>query len=193
MRQEGDILMKEQDGNIWDYIEIPNNAICVTTNGCVDKFGEAIMGAGVAWQAKKKFPGLAQRLGLFLQMNAERFGRKKEEYWNIPYLIWQKPIIFSFPTKPASVQSTVTNTHLLEQYRHIPPKKTIQGWKSQSTLDIIERSAKHLSSIIDQYPVIKQVVLPRPGCGLGGLSWTMVQASLKPILNEKFLVLDYKG
>lgn len=59
-RQEG--KMKEVRGNIWDFYN-KGHWIVITTNGTVKATGEAVMGKGVALQAKRKFPDLPQGLG----------------------------------------------------------------------------------------------------------------------------------
>ena len=65
------------------------NAICVTTNGQVKKDGRLVMGAGVALQFNKQFPGLDFELG-----------QKVSTYGNRPFLIFKnKTAIVSFPTK----------------------------------------------------------------------------------------------
>lgn len=183
--------MREQRGSIWTYLEEEGTAICVTTNGCVTRAGEAVMGAGVAKQAKENFPEIPERLGLFLTMNAERFGKDHEELWNIPYLVWHEPMIFSFPTKPAKVRSTPDNDHVLERYRDVIPDAWIPGWKALSNIDIIKRSAERLAHIVRSCNDIEQVVLPQPGCGMGELDWFDVREVLQPILDDRFLVLFY--
>lgn len=52
--------MIEKIGNIWDF---PADAICVTTNGIVKKNGDLVMGAGIALEAKIKYPKLPKILG----------------------------------------------------------------------------------------------------------------------------------
>tara|TARA_R100001510_G_C7631738_1_gene190474 strand:- start:350 stop:796 length:447 start_codon:yes stop_codon:yes gene_type:complete len=65
------------------------NAICVTTNGIVKKDGRLVMGAGVAFQFAKNFPGLDYELG-----------QKVLTYGNRPFLVFKKnTAIVSFPTK----------------------------------------------------------------------------------------------
>lgn len=54
--------MKEIKGNIWDYYG-KGHWIVITTNGTVKRNGEAVMGRGVALQAKQRFPDLPKRLG----------------------------------------------------------------------------------------------------------------------------------
>lgn len=58
-------------GNIWTY-----NAdwIIITTNGFIKKNGEAVMGRGVAYQAKKKFPELPKMLGDYLKSKGNHVG-----------------------------------------------------------------------------------------------------------------------
>lgn len=50
--------MIEVYGNLWDFPGIK----CITTNGTINRFGEAVMGRGCALEAKKKYPLLAKEL-----------------------------------------------------------------------------------------------------------------------------------
>ena len=54
--------MKEVIGNIWEFHK-QGKWIVITTNGSVDSRGEAVMGAGLALQAKQKYPMLPSALG----------------------------------------------------------------------------------------------------------------------------------
>lgn len=54
--------MKEVEGNIWDYLD-KGKWIVVTTNGTVTTKGEAVMGKGIALQAKQRFPDVPKLLG----------------------------------------------------------------------------------------------------------------------------------
>ncbi|KKK48761.1 hypothetical protein LCGC14_3141900, partial [marine sediment metagenome] len=58
--------MKEISGNIWNFHE-QGHWIVITTNGTVKANGEAVMGRGVALQAKRKFPALPKLLGKQIQ------------------------------------------------------------------------------------------------------------------------------
>lgn len=60
---------------------------CVTTNGSLKRNGDLVMGAGLALQAAKRFPGLPSRLGYLVKM----FGNKS-------YILDDLKII-SLPTK----------------------------------------------------------------------------------------------
>lgn len=79
--------MIEVVGNIWDYWE-KGNWICITTNGTVKKNGEAVMGRGVALEAKNRFPDFPKLLGYQI----------KYKWRNIPHLFESKKII-TFPVK----------------------------------------------------------------------------------------------
>lgn len=52
--------MKEAQGDLWT---LPAEFRCITTNGIWSKnTGEAVMGAGVALDAKRRYPDLPRRL-----------------------------------------------------------------------------------------------------------------------------------
>lgn len=57
--------MKEVEGDLWKFWEA-GEWICITTNGRTDKHGKAVMGRGVALEAKNRFPDLAKHLGALL-------------------------------------------------------------------------------------------------------------------------------
>lgn len=78
--------MEEIKGNIWDYHN-QGYFITITTNGEVDRNNHAIMGAGIAKQAKEKFPSLPNTLGTSLMTKG-----------NIPFLFPEFRII-TLPTK----------------------------------------------------------------------------------------------
>jgi len=62
--------MREVRGNIWHfYSQDPYCIACVTTNGVVKRDGEAVMGAGVALEAARRWPWLPKKLGEHIQQN----------------------------------------------------------------------------------------------------------------------------
>lgn len=79
--------MIEIVGNMWS---IDTDAICVTTNGIVKKNGEAVMGAGVALQAKNRYPNLPKSL-------ATRLRSAGNHVYHIPQSDGSN--IITFPTK----------------------------------------------------------------------------------------------
>jgi hypothetical protein len=56
-------------------------------------------------------------------------------------------------------------------------------------LRLIERSGRELVELTD-YKGWSQVVVPRPGCGGGGLEWQEVRAKLEPLLDDRFLMIS---
>ena len=77
--------MKYAHGNIWDYYN-KGHLITITTNGTV-KNGKCVMGAGIALQAKQKFPEVPEQLGKLIQ-----------EFGNIPFFFSDINLI-TIPTK----------------------------------------------------------------------------------------------
>jgi hypothetical protein len=53
---------------------------------------------------------------------------------------------------------------------------------------LIARSARELAALADAEGW-SEVVLPRPGCGGGGLAWEEVRPLLAPVLDDRFLVI----
>lgn len=75
--------MIQLSGSLWGYTA---DYKCVTTNGIVSR-GCLIMGAGVALQAKQRFPDLPKKLGVWVR-----------KYGNRPFICPEEKLI-TFPTK----------------------------------------------------------------------------------------------
>lgn len=58
--------MREQSGDLWAAAQ--GSVLCITTNGVVNRNGLAVMGRGIALQAKEKFPDIAEVLAQMLKM-----------------------------------------------------------------------------------------------------------------------------
>ncbi|HEY3306829.1 MAG TPA: macro domain-containing protein [Desulfuromonadaceae bacterium] len=56
-------------------------------------------------------------------------------------------------------------------------------------LRLIEQSARELAAMADESGW-ETVVVPRPGCGGGGLSWQDVRPILKRFFNNRFIVIS---
>ncbi len=79
--------MQEIIGNIWDYHD-KGHWIVITTNGNTNINGDAVMGKGIAWQAKQRYPNLPKLL-------AEKINR-----WGNHTYLFRSPIsLITFPTK----------------------------------------------------------------------------------------------
>lgn len=55
--------MRESHGDLWRHHTPATTPVCITTNGTVRSDGACVMGAGVAAQARARFPGVEYLLG----------------------------------------------------------------------------------------------------------------------------------
>lgn len=62
-------------------------------------------------------------------------------------------------------------------------------WRQMADLALIERSARELIWVADECK-FNTVVLPRPGCGNGGLRWEDVKPVIEPLLDDRFVVVE---
>jgi hypothetical protein len=134
-----------------DIWEVECDFLCITTNGIVKKDGSLVMGKGIAKEAATKFPDMARELGTLVDCAG-----------NHVYLAWyslrngKATSILSFPTK--------------------------HHFRDKSDLKLIEQSCVELRAILARHKIETAIVLlPRPGCGCGGLDW---ESQVKPLLQE---------
>lgn len=65
------------------------------------------------------------------------------------------------------------------------------NWWEKADLKLIERSLVELNYLADMGDW-KKILLPRPGCGNGQLSWSkQVKKLVEPVLDDRFVVVDY--
>lgn len=70
------------------------DALCVTTNGVINKAGKLVMGAGNAKEFRDKFPGVDTKLGEYVS----KYGNRVFKVGEInPFE--KSVMLFSFPTK----------------------------------------------------------------------------------------------
>jgi hypothetical protein len=140
--------MTEVSGDIWDYAG--SGIIVITTNGQLTARGQAVFGRGVARQAARRFPDLAQRLGRLLA-----------EGGNHVHFLGDSIVSFPVEETPWSIPD----------------------------LRLIARSARELRELADRSGW-QQVVVPRPGCGGGGLLWRDVMPLLAAEFDDRFIVIS---
>jgi hypothetical protein len=161
--------MIERFGNIWDYID-EFDGVVITTNGFYKSNGEAVMGRGIALEARNRYPWLAGNLGTALRTKGNhvfRFDIEPNFNRDSPYNF----SLYTFPVKP--------------QYG---PNGEM-GWQAKAEIELIERSAWEMRTEIDGKPDYR-VIMCRPGCGNGGLRWEDVKPVLDPILDDRFTVME---
>lgn len=193
--------MREIQGDLWKYVEeLEVPACAITTNGSYSK-AKATMGAGIAREARDRYPIVELQLAQFLAANKGYWKEHTDEYegdiwvdepWNIPYPMMKEPFyMFSFPTKRSFLTVNRDKSNVGEYYRHACHYgNTIVGWKGVSDLTLIERSARLLVDLVDTAKV-SMLVMPRPGCGRGNLSWLRaVKPILKKYFDDRFVIVD---
>lgn len=161
--------MRESRGDIWVINGAPYYGyVAVPTNGVVKADGRLVMGAGVAKQARDRFPGVQ---GYGIPSIDEYLGEKVSKHGNGVFLYdgGQHDTAnsdfrcFSFPTK--------------------------HHWRDPADLNLIVESWCSLAQFACSLGV--EVYMPRPGVGLGGLPWEEVKAALSKYPAKEIVVVDY--
>lgn len=169
--------MIEIRGNL--FAQNNADAIAITTNGFVKKNGEAVMGKGCAKQAANMMPSLPKILG-----------KKIREAGNVTQILVDRknriPLI-SFPVKPIM---EISNGNNYVSHMNFPKGKSIPGWACLADADIIVKSANELVKLADERGWNK-IVIPRPGCGAGELSWDEIKPLLDKILDDRFYSITF--
>ncbi len=127
--------MKEITGDIWDFHE-KGCWIVITTNGNVKANGEAVMGKGIALQAKTRFPALPLDLGRRIKGCAMSYGEWSEGN-NLK--VFHQYRIITFPTK--------------------------HNWWEKADLVLIEESCRQLQAACHGNQDTKYLVRPGCGIG----------------------------
>lgn len=112
--------MQEKTGDIWEYTR-NCDWLCITTNGIVKKNGRAVMGRGIALQAKRRFPYIDLVLAERIRSRGNVVSPlvKAENYW-----------ILSFPTKhhwrtPSDIDLIRRSAEQLKQHFDEQEKKPL--------------------------------------------------------------------
>jgi hypothetical protein len=172
--------MIEINGNLWNHVG-KADVICITTNGFVKKNGAAVMGRGCALQARNNYPNLAKLLGSSI--------RKKGN--NCNFLIKDSDThIYSFPVK--HIQAKINS--LEELVPHMRNKLKVgdmaPGWALKADMELILTSANQMLLLANENNW-STIIIPRPGCGAGELSWTQVGLSLHSVLDDRFKAITF--
>ena len=70
---------------------------------------------------------------------------------------------------------------------------TKHNWWEKSDLELIKRSCRQLRFMFLEWELSKneRVYLPKPGCSNGRLEWKDVEKAIRPILDDRFVVVEY--
>lgn len=154
--------MKEVRGNIWYYYSI-GSWVAIPTNGTVKKNGEAVMGRGLASQAKSRVPVLQTSLGDHLSLLGNRvhcFRRFRLITLPVKHNWWEKA------DPSLIVRSLVELVSLVDTGK-------LSYYQDTFLADI-------------RVPIF----LPRLGCGNGQLDWKDVKPILEKYLDDRFTVVQ---
>jgi hypothetical protein len=96
-----------------------------------------------------------------------------------------------FPDLPAKLGELIRHggNHVWEMADGLVSFPVEHHWLDRPDLSLIARSAAELAELARQRGWPK-VVVPRPGCGGGGLSWDEVRPLLAPHFDDRFLVIS---
>jgi hypothetical protein len=167
--------MKERKANLFELTDEDDvDAICITTNGQYLMNGRAAMGGGCARVCADRWPETSLRLGKLLKQLGS----------NVPYVIGalDKDNNYLDPTRQMIKDKTFKC--LIFSF------PTINHLMDGANLQLIRQSATLLKDDCDQYG-LTGIMVPRPGVGIGGLTWSDVKAAIAPILDDRFTVVSF--
>jgi hypothetical protein len=154
--------MREATGNLWDLVG-PRDGLVITTNGDVNKDGRAVMGRGIALEARAKFKGIDRML-------AAQIARYGNHVWSLARSQAVDYTLFFFPVKH-------------HWYDEADPELIIRS--AYEIVDLVERERRMVPNEMET------VWMPRPGCGNGRLDWADVKPMLEPILDDRFVAVTH--
>jgi hypothetical protein len=168
--------MKEIKGDLFEMIyEDGVDAICITTNGMWLTDGRAAMGGGCAGVCAKRWPETAVRLGKCL----------KNFLTNVPFVIG---------ALDENGEYIEPNLKMIKERKFktlIISYPTIDDLMSGAKIDLIKNSAKEVKVLADRFG-LKGIVVPRPGVGIGGLTWGDVKSEIEEYMDDRFTVISFE-
>ena len=152
------ILSGVQD--IFALPEGPQDAVCVTTNGCIRRDGRAVMGRGIALTADRKF-NLAPTLAGYLKLYGNR------------------PFYMGVHTDPDTGRTMSVLT--------FPTK---HDWRNPSDPALIEYSARCLVPTVEKFGIRRCFLTCPGCANGGLDWTTQVYPVIAPILDDRFVIAD---
>lgn len=164
--------MQEITGSLFAHNEAGPDAVCITTNGQITAQGSLVMGRGCAGGAKARWPDIQMIAGERVQAQGNRVLLLTDSDQEGLFI----PARHGWPRRPVPY--------------HILTFPTKHHWRDPSDLQLIDRSCEQLAALTDQLG-FRSVVLPRPGCGLGRLTWDEVRPICEKWLDERFFIITF--
>ncbi|AMM44914.1 hypothetical protein SP15_116 [Bacillus phage SP-15] len=151
--------MIEVYGDAWSLAK--GSVLCITSNFTIKRDGSAVLGAGIAKQARDfHAKGIDRKLGALMQLP----GGKRTQLVGYYFPLGVRTAVVSFPVK--------------------------HHWKHNADIDLIQKSSYELVQLANEFGW-SEVYLPRPGCGNGKLEWSYVKSHIEEILDDRFRVVAY--
>lgn len=145
-------------------------AVVCTINQIVMANGKLVLGGGIAREFRDNFPGIDREWG----------ARISRDLMNKGNPTWGDLLILTHVDEiPKNKYS-----HLFQWYVGLPTKR---DFKDDSPEELVIKSCKGLKYIADSLGW-ENVLLTRPGCGLGGLEWKNVKKKIL-FLDDRFTVM----
>lgn len=168
--------MKERKTDLFETIyEDGVDAICITTNGNYSPVsGLAAMGGGCAGVCARRWPETAKRLGKMLKMFMS----------NVPY------VIGALDENGESLELTKDTIKNKNYKCLIFSYPTINNLIDGSNIQLIKQSAAAMKDYADMLN-LKNIMVPRPGVGIGGLDWADVKPEIESILDDRFTIVSF--
>lgn len=168
--------MQEAKKDLFDCIFEPEvDAICITTNGHWTTSGDAMMGGGCAGICARRWPKTASNLGFKL----------KTFMANVPF------VIGALDEDGEYLEPTLDLIKNKKFKCLIISFPTIDNLMDGSKIELIKKSTTALVSLADRLD-LKGIMLPRPGVGIGGLSWKNVKPEIENSLNDRFTIVSFE-
>jgi len=164
--------MHEITGDLFSHNESGPDAICLTTNGFVNVQGALTMGKGCAGEAKARWPGIQMTAGALVRSQGNNVFLLTDVEEGEIFLPAQK----GWPK--------------LQVPYHILTFPTKHHWKDPSDPALINKSCQQLVRFVEEMK-LNSVVLPRPGCGLGKLSWGDIRPICDKWFDDRFYVISF--
>lgn len=158
---------------------VDKGSIGIPTNGYVSRNGAGVMGAGLAKQAKDRFPGIEYDLGKLLKTEGNQVGWLHRKTFSKS----NKVNLIAIPVKPCFLKIDVEEQKEFIIHRMKDQYKIgdcVPGFHCMADLFIIRRSLEQLIRFIEKHS-LERVFIPLLGCGNGGLSATN---DLFPLLDQ---------